>query len=118
VDFWTLKPSKGINETDVALVEGAICTEEEVEKLKEIRRKTKKLVTFGSGATTGWPSDFRNKFDSKKLSEISKDLEKFRQIDKVSPVKRFVKVDEEIPGCPVNTSLLIAKIEGWVNAQL
>jgi len=37
----------------------------EVKKLKEIRSKTKKLIAYGSGATTGYPSDQRNNFDEK-----------------------------------------------------
>lgn len=114
VDFRTLKPDKGIHKTDVAFVEGAISTKAEVKRLKEIRKKTKKLVAFGSAAVSGWPSDQRNKFNKKKLEEISGLLKKFNQIEKVSPLKVFVKVDDEINGCPVAEKDIIKKIDGWL----
>jgi sulfhydrogenase subunit delta len=110
VDFRTLKPFKGISKTDVAFVEGAISTKEEVEKLKEIRKNTKKLIAFGSGAAMGYPSDQRNKFGAKKLKEIADDLKKFKQIAKVSPLSKFVKVDGVINGCPINEADIIKKI--------
>jgi coenzyme F420-reducing hydrogenase gamma subunit len=65
-------------------------------------------------ACTGWPSDSRNKFNAKQLKEIAADLKKFKQIDKVSPAKRFVKVDEEINGCPVHQKVVIAKIDSYL----
>ncbi len=114
VDFRTLKPFKKVNKTDVAFVEGAISTQSEVKKLKEIRAKTKKLVALGSGAVSGFPSDQRNKFDTKKKKEIAPILEMFHQIDKISPLKKFVKVDDEIDGCPVSEEDLTKKIEGYL----
>jgi len=119
VDFRTLKPYTGVHETDIAFVEGAISTKSELKKLKEIRKKTKKLVAYGSGAVTGYPSDQRNKFSPKKQKEIAKTLKDFKQIDKISPIKRFVKVDDTIDGCPVNRKVVMAKIGGYLNnAQL
>jgi coenzyme F420-reducing hydrogenase gamma subunit len=114
VDFRALKPFKGVNNTDIAFCEGAISTRSEVKKLKEIRKKTKKLVAFGSGAVSSFPSDQRNKFGAKKMKEIKPFLKRFGQIDKVSPLKRFVKVDDQIDGCPVTEEDLIKKIEGWL----
>jgi sulfhydrogenase subunit delta len=111
VDFRVLKPFHGVSETDVAFVEGAVSTKDEVKKLKDIRKKTKKLIAFGSGAVSGYPSNQRNSFDKKKLKEIAGLLKKFNQIKKVSPLKEFVKVDDEINGCPVNEEELIKKIE-------
>lgn len=111
VDFRTLKPFKKLSKTDVAFVEGAISTEEEVERLKEIRKNTKKLIAYGSGAAVGYPSDQRNKFSAKKLKEIAEDLKKFKQIPKVSPLNKFVKVDDIINGCPVNEADVIKKVE-------
>lgn len=114
VDFRTLKPYTGVHKTDIAFVEGAISTESELRKIKEIRKKTKKLVAFGSGAVSGYPSDQRNKFSREKLKKISADLKRFKQIDKVSPLKRFVKVDDFIDGCPVTEKEVIDKVEEYL----
>ena len=115
IDFRTLRPYTGIHETDIAFVEGAISTESELRKIKEIRKKTKKLVAFGSGAAIGYPSDSRNKFNAEKLKKIADDLKKFKQIDKISPLKRFVKVDDVIDGCPVNEKVVAAKMGEYLN---
>lgn len=114
VDFRVLKPFKQTNKTDIALVEGAISTKSEVRKLKEIRKKTKKLVAFGSGAVSGYPSNHRNKFNPKQIKRIKPFLKRFGQIDKVSPLKRFVKVDDQIDGCPISEEDLLKKMKGWL----
>jgi coenzyme F420-reducing hydrogenase gamma subunit len=114
VDFRTLKPFKEVHETDIAFVEGAISTESEVRKIKEIRSKTKKLVALGSGAVSGFPSDQRNNFSLAKKKQIEPILKQFKQIDKVSPLKKFVKVDDEINGCPVSEADLTKKLEGYL----
>tara|TARA_Y100000310_G_C20559916_1_gene752535 strand:- start:340 stop:813 length:474 start_codon:yes stop_codon:yes gene_type:complete len=113
-NFRTLKKNGKIKNLDLALVEGAISTESEIRKLKEIRKNTKKLVAFGSGAVNGYPSNQRNTFDSKKKKEIKPLIEKLHQIEKILPLKKFVKVDDNINGCPVEADLLIKKIDSYL----
>ena len=113
-NFRQLKTNEKIKNLDIAFIEGAISTESEVKKLKEIRQKSKKLVALGSGAINGYPSNQRNKFDAKKKKEIQKLIEKFHQNKEISPINKFVKVDDEINGCPVEEKLLMEKIEGWL----
>lgn len=109
-----LRPVKKLEPMDIAFIEGAISTKNDIKRLKEIRKNTKKLVALGSGAITGWPSDLRNKFDSKKKKEISPLIKKLKQIEKISPIKNFVKVDDTIPGCPVDEKLFMKKIDGYL----
>jgi sulfhydrogenase subunit delta len=114
VDFRALKPSKGIGKTDIAFVEGAISTYDQIDRLKEIRKKTKKLVAMGAAAMAGYPSDHRNRFDAEKLKEIMHIVKKLNQVDKVMPLKEYVKVDDEIPGCPIQEEVLIKKIDSYL----
>ncbi|MDP3027321.1 MAG: hypothetical protein Q8N63_06440 [Nanoarchaeota archaeon] len=114
VNMRTLKTSKQIKPMDIALVEGAISTESEIRKLKEIRKKTKKLIALGSGATNGYPSNQRNKFSAEKKKLIQPLIKKFHQIKTIEPINRFVKVDDNIEGCPVSEQDLINKIEGYL----
>ena len=110
-NFRQLKKVKKIANLDLALVEGAISTESEIKKLKEIRKKSKKLIAFGSGAIDGYPSNQRNKFTGKKKLAVQPLIAKFNQIAKISPLKEFVKVDDNIPGCPVDEDVLIEKMD-------
>lgn len=110
-NFRALKKACPIGKLDVALVEGAISTKKEVVKLREIRSKCKILVAMGSGACNGYPSNQRNKFDAKMKKLIAGDLRKMGQLEKVLPLKNFVKVDVEMNGCPVDEDDLIEEVE-------
>ena len=114
--FKALKKVNKISPMDIAFVEGAISTPSEIRKLKLIRTNTKKLIALGSGAINGWPSNMRNDFNDVKKKEIKALIEKLNQIETVSPIKKFVKIDDEIPGCPVDEKLFIEKMESYLNA--
>ena len=114
--FRALKKVKKIAPMDVAFVEGAISTESEARKLKLIRANAGKLVALGSGAINGWPSNLRNDFKGAKKEEVAVLMERLGQIEKVLPVKKVVKVDDEIPGCPIDENIFIEKMEGLLNA--
>ncbi len=109
-----LKKVKKISFMDIAFVEGAISTKSEIKKLKEIRKNAKKLVALGSGAIMGYPSDLRNKFKGKKKKEVEPLIKKLGQNKKILPIKNFVKVDDEIKGCPVDEKLFIKKMDGYL----
>jgi len=90
------------DEMDVAFVEGAIANKEQEETLKKIRGLSKTLVAIGSCACTGMPSAQRNNFDENTIHEIRFIKDKFNLLDKVHPLKDLVKVDMEVPGCPMD----------------
>jgi sulfhydrogenase subunit delta len=101
------KTKNVLDELDVAFVEGSISSEAQAEKLKKIRAVSKKLVAIGSCAVTGFPSAQRNLFDEKTRAEITPILEKFKYTDKVMKLNEVVKVDAEVPGCPMETDKFI-----------
>ncbi len=97
-----------IKDMDVAFVEGAISSDTQEEKLKQIRAKAKKMVAIGSCAVVGSPSNQRNFFTRENIEEIRPILEKFKYKEKVLKLADVVTVDESIPGCPMNEQLFIA----------
>ena len=97
-----LKRNNKIKDLDVAFVEGAITTEEDARKLREIRKNSKKLVAIGSCAINGMPAAQRNMFDAELKKEIEFLIERFKQTDKVRTVKEMVTIDDEVPGCPMD----------------
>lgn len=109
-----LRSNQRIKDLDIAFVEGAISTNSEVNKLKEIRKKTKRLIALGSGAVNGYPSNQRNKFDKIKKKEIASLIAKLDQIKEILPLNKFVKVDDKINGCPVDEDELIEKIDCYI----
>ena len=96
-----MKSKNKLEGLDVAFVEGAITSKEKIKEIKEIRKNCRVLVAIGSCAVQGMPSAQRNFFDKKTKDEISFILQRFKHTDKVYALKDIVKVDYEVPGCPM-----------------
>ncbi len=112
--FRALRPVKPLEAFDIAFVEGAISTPEEIKKLKEIRKFAKKVVALGSGAINGWPSNLRNELKGEQKKKIMAIVKKLNQIEKISPIKEFINVDDEIIGCPVEKKIFTEKIDKYL----
>ncbi|MFH1508999.1 MAG: hypothetical protein ABIE68_02445 [bacterium] len=100
-----------LDEMDVAFVEGAITSEEYVKKVKKIRDLAKVVVAVGACAVTGMPSGQRNNFDEKTKAEVQFLVERFKQLDRVMKVGEVIKVDAELPGCPMDPNQFIELVE-------
>ena len=96
-----LKPIKKPKGLDVAFVEGAISTDSEERKLREIRKNSKKLVAIGSSAMGLGYSVQRNLFNAEQKVLVKGLVKRLHQKKKVLGVKDVVKVDDTVPGCPV-----------------
>ena len=91
-----------IKELDIAFIEGSIATAKDIEKLKEIRENSKKVILIGTCATDGWPSTQRNNFSAEQKSLISLSLRKAGQLNEVLKPESIVKVDAKLFGCPIS----------------
>ncbi len=106
-----------LQEMDIAFVEGAISSNRQEEKLKKIREKARVLVAVGACAVSGAPSNQRNFFNRDNLDEIKPILEKFQYKDKVLKISDVVKVDEIIPGCPMNEEIFLKLMEKYLSLR-
>ncbi|MFO0869326.1 MAG: hypothetical protein U0935_10375 [Pirellulales bacterium] len=104
------------DQIDVALVEGAVSSEEDLHKVRELRRRTKLLIALGDCAVTGNVPAMRNGFPIVQLMERaygetateplppgdvpypSRYVPALRT--RCSPVHEVVVVDLFVPGCP------------------
>ncbi|MDV0444661.1 Ion-translocating oxidoreductase complex subunit B [Methanimicrococcus sp. At1] len=95
------------DEVDIALVEGSICLDDPhaVELIKEVREKSKVVVSLGACAATGGVTRFGRGGQNPQPTHVS-----------FVPVAEVVKVDFAIPGCPPSTDaivkFLMAALEG------
>lgn len=88
---------------DIAFVEGSITRPEDEERIKEIRKNCKVLVSFGACASIGGINclkNFLNEADYR--SEVYGQNARWYSTYAARPIKRVVPVDMEIHGCPVD----------------
>ena len=109
-----LKTKNDFKNLDVAFVEGAISTFKEEKRLKEIRKNAKRLVAIGSCAVNGSPSNQRNFFSEDTIKEIRMTLDNFGHRDKVSSLNEIVKVDENVPGCPMDENKFLEVLNKYI----
>jgi sulfhydrogenase subunit delta len=93
---------------EVTLVEGSITTDEEIQRIKEVRRKSQLLVSIGACATAGGIQALRNwtKVDNY-VQTVYARPEYIDTLDRSRPISDFVHVDFELRGCPINKGQLI-----------
>lgn len=96
---------------DVALVEGAVSSEEDLQKIKVVRQHTKTLVSLGDCSVTANVPGMRNACGVKAVCDrayrenVTLDPGVPQQIvpallPRVCPIHEIVAVDVFVPGCP------------------
>jgi coenzyme F420-reducing hydrogenase gamma subunit len=103
-----------LDELDIAFVEGAIASVGQEVELKEIRAKSKKLIAIGACAVVGMPSGQRDTFTKEQSAEIQFLIDRFKALPRVLKVSDVVKVDDSVPGCPMEPKIFLAKVQGLV----
>jgi len=85
---------------DIAIIEGAISRQDQIDRLKKIRENAKMLVAMGTCAVCGGVNIIANKFSVQELVNTVYGDNTVETLP-VKSVKEVVKVDFEIPGCPI-----------------
>ncbi len=100
---------------DVGLVEGSISTPADIERIKEIRRQCRFLVTIGACATAGGIQALRNwgRIDDF-LSAVYATPAYIKTLATSDPVAAHVKVDFELRGCPIDAGQLANVLSAFV----
>jgi NAD-reducing hydrogenase small subunit len=106
---------------DVALVEGAVSSQDDLKKIREIRSRSRTLVAFGDCAVTSNVSSMRNTIPaSALLQRVYVDgVDAAPQIPssgvpallpQARPIHDFVTVDVHLPGCPPPPRIILAML--------
>lgn len=114
VYFLALKDHTEAENLDIALVEGVVTSEKDLGHIKKIREKSKTLIAVGMCAMTALPSGQRNNFNINQLKEIERHLEKYKFLPKALALKDVVKVNDSIPGCPIDERKFVETFEKYL----
>jgi sulfhydrogenase subunit delta len=100
---------------DVGLVEGSISTAHDAERIREVRRQCRYLVTIGACATSGGIQALRNwgKIDDF-LGAVYASPEYVTTLATSTAIADHVPVDFELRGCPIDTGQLVELVTALV----
>jgi NAD-reducing hydrogenase small subunit len=104
-------------EVDVALIEGAVSSEADADKIRLIRERSRVLVSFGDCAVTSNVPALRNEFAVAEVMDRAYVENTSRPgrlpggslprlLPQVRPLHEYVPVDIFLPGCPPPADLI------------
>lgn len=103
---------------DLTLVEGSITTPHDLERIQEVRRQSKTLVTIGACATSGGIQALRNWGSTPEfLHAVYARPEYIQTLDRSTPIADHVQVDFELRGCPINKTQCLELIHAVLAGQ-
>ncbi len=103
---------------DLSLVEGSVTTPHDAERVQQVRRASKFLVTIGACATAGGIQALRNFQDVKEfLSIVYAKPEYIDTLAHSTPIAQHVRVDFELRGCPIDKRQLIEVISAFLHSR-
>ncbi|MBG0811334.1 oxidoreductase [Methylosinus sp. H3A] len=100
---------------DLSLVEGSITTPHDAERIQDVRRRSRALVTIGACATAGGIQGLRNFADVRDYASIVYARPDYiHTLATSTPIADHVKVDFELRGCPIDKGQLIEVISSFL----
>src|SRR5581483_2995123 len=88
---------------DIGLVEGSITTHHDADRIHQVRRECRTLITIGACATSGGIQALRNWKDVREfVRAVYATPQYISTLNTSTPVSEHVPVDFELRGCPIN----------------
>ena len=103
---------------DLSLVEGSVTTPQDAQRILEVRRNSRRLVTIGACATSGGIQALRNFADTEEfVTAVYAEPEYISTLETSTPISSHVRVDFELQGCPVNRHQLLEVISAFLGER-
>jgi sulfhydrogenase subunit delta len=103
---------------DLSLVEGSITTPHDAERIHQVRRLSKFLVTIGACATAGGIQALKNFKDVREFISIVYATPAYIDtLNKSTAIADHVRVDFELRGCPINKNQLVEVISAFLHGR-
>ncbi|MDR3636376.1 MAG: hypothetical protein P4L84_21415 [Isosphaeraceae bacterium] len=105
----TRRPLEG--SFDLALVEGSISAPEQEEEIRDVRARSRFLITLGACASHGGIQALRNASRIEDvLPVVYATPDTIRTLARSRPASDYVRVDLELPGCPISKRQLLSTL--------
>ncbi|MFO0899523.1 MAG: oxidoreductase [Pirellulales bacterium] len=103
---------------DVSLVEGSITTPHDAQRIREVRRQSRFLMTIGACATAGGIQALRNWADSAEFVQaVYARPDYIQTLATSTAIADHVPVDFELRGCPIDKHQLVEVVAALANGR-
>lgn len=103
---------------DLSLVEGSITTPHDAERIHQVRRSSKVLISIGACATAGGIQALRNFKDVREFTSIVYATPSYIEtLNKSTSIGDHVFVDFELRGCPISKHQLVEVLSAFLNGR-
>ena len=103
---------------DLSLVEGSITTPGDAERIREVRKQSRFLVTIGACATSGGIQALRNFADVKEFTKVVyAHPEYIKTLERSTAIADHVPVDFELRGCPIDRGQLLEVVGAFLHGR-
>jgi coenzyme F420-reducing hydrogenase gamma subunit len=103
---------------DLSLVEGSVTTPHDAERIRQVRRVSRHLVTIGACATAGGVQALRNFGDVNEfVSIVYASPDYISTLETSTPISAHVPVDFELHGCPIDKRQLLEVITAFLHGR-
>lgn len=103
---------------DLALVEGSVVTEHDLERLRAMRRQAQTMITLGACANAGGIQALRNVADTAEyVRAIYPNPAWIHVLPQSTPVASHVTVDFAVNGCPISREQLLQVLTALLNGR-
>jgi sulfhydrogenase subunit delta len=103
---------------DLSLVEGSITTPHDAQRIQQVRRDSRFLVTIGACATAGGIQALRNFKDVREFTSIVYATPEYiSTLETSTAIADHVKVDFELRGCPINKYQLLEVVTAFLHGR-
>ncbi len=114
---------------DLALIEGAVSSEYDIEEALSIRARSKFVISFGDCAVTANVPSMRNRFGVKEVlhrayieNSSSENIFPSKGVPALigyaRPVHEYVSVDLFLPGCPPPAEIIVSTLNELIEGRV
>ncbi|MGA9523374.1 MAG: oxidoreductase [Myxococcaceae bacterium] len=103
---------------DLSVVDGSISTPADLERIREVRRRSRYLVAIGACATAGGIQALRNFANVEAFKRVVYARPEYVQtLETSTALADNIPVDFELRGCPINKRQLLEVISAFLNGR-
>ena len=103
---------------DISIVEGSITTAHDAERIQEVRRSSRALITIGACANAGGIQALRNFADVEDFTRaVYASPDYISTLATSTPISAHVPVDFELNGCPIDKRQLLEVVSAFLHRR-